>query len=326
MSLSLFTPIENLVAKSHPYRKFMELLDFEELVKPLSDLDNTEVGRHGYGISRNFRMLLLQFLEDLSDRQLERFLEENIAGKWFCGLTLDESTPDFSCFSKIRKRIGTKRLGELFNRVNESLKQQGYLKEVFTFVDSSTLISKLTVWSERDKAIQSGEDKLNNQNIDKHAKDKQARMGCKGKNKYWYGYKRHVSVDTQSGLINKAAVTPANVSDAKGLKHICPKGGGVLGDKGYCLNPAQAEIAKNSCHDMTIKMNNMKNKNKDKDRWLSGCRAPYERVFSKVSKRARYCGIAKNQFQIFMQSLAHNLKRLAVLEIEKVELIPGYAG
>ena len=35
------------------------------------------------------------------------------------------------------------------------------------------------------------------------ANDKQARIGCKGKNKYWYGFKKHVSVDMQSGLINK---------------------------------------------------------------------------------------------------------------------------
>ena len=46
----------------------------------------------------------------------------------------------------------------------------------------------------------------------KVATDKQARIGCKGKDKYWYGYKRHVSVDMQSGLINKVAITPANTT------------------------------------------------------------------------------------------------------------------
>ena len=48
--------------------------------------------------------------------------------------------------------------------------------------------------------------------------DNQARFECKGQgknNKHWYGYKRHISVDMQSGLINKVAVTPANVPDAK---------------------------------------------------------------------------------------------------------------
>jgi len=39
-------------------------------------------------------------------------------------------------------------------------------------------------------------------------------------------------------------------------------------------------------------------------------RMPYERVFSKQSKKGRYIGIAKNQFQGFMQTLVHNFKRL----------------
>ena len=31
----------------------------------------------------------------------------------------------------------------------------------------------------------------------------------------------------QSGLINKVAVTPANVTDAKGTAHVVPSGGAV---------------------------------------------------------------------------------------------------
>ena len=49
----------------------------------------------------------------------------------------------------------------------------------------------------------------------KIASDKQARIGCKGKNKYWYGFKKHVSVDMQSGLINKVLITPANIVTTK---------------------------------------------------------------------------------------------------------------
>jgi hypothetical protein len=33
-------------------------------------------------------------MEDLSDRELARFLQENTAGKWFCGFGLCEATPD----------------------------------------------------------------------------------------------------------------------------------------------------------------------------------------------------------------------------------------
>ena len=48
--------------------------------------------------------------------------------------------------------------------------------------------------------------KLNNEVIAKYSNDKEARIGSKGKNKFWFGFKKHCSVDMQSGLINKVAV------------------------------------------------------------------------------------------------------------------------
>ena len=58
MSLSLFVPLEPLVNKEHAYRKFLQLLDFEGLTKPLSALENTEVGRHGYALSIRKRRII----------------------------------------------------------------------------------------------------------------------------------------------------------------------------------------------------------------------------------------------------------------------------
>ena len=62
----------------------------------------------------------------------------------------------------------------------------------------------------------------------------------------------------------------------------------------------------------------IKDKNFDKDKWISKARSPYERVFSRVSNRSRYRGIAKNQFQVFMESLVFNFKRLIKLEDKKL--------
>ena len=120
-------------------------------------------------------------------------------------------------------------------------------------------------------------------------------------------------MDMQSGLINKVAVTGANVNDAKALQHICPSEGAVFGDKGYCTKPARDTAVRRGVHLAAIRMNNMKTKNKDQDKWYSKLRSPYERMFSKCSKRARYLGIAKNQFAEFMWAMAFNLKRLAAL-------------
>ncbi len=98
-------------------------------------------------------------------------------------------------FSRIRSKIGTKRLAEIFAIIKNQLQKKGLRLEVFSFVDASHLISSPNLWEERDKAIKKKYDKLNNTTLPKVARDKQARIGCKGKNKFWYGYKKHVSFE-----------------------------------------------------------------------------------------------------------------------------------
>lgn len=152
------------------------------------------------------------------------------------------------------------------------------MSEVFTFVDATHLIAKATLWEERDKARQQKIETRNNDLLPKVAADPQARIGCRGKKKYWYGYKKHVSVDMQSGLINKVTTTPTNLPDAQGLRHICPTQGAIYGDKGYSTARARQAAAQGGCHLTAIQRNNMKTKNRDRDRWDTHLRAPYERL------------------------------------------------
>jgi IS5 family transposase len=191
--------------------------------------------------------------------------------------------------------------------------EKGIVRKVFVFVDATVVKSKETTWEQRDKAIKDGEESLNNNNVENYSADKDARFGCKGKNKFWYGYKKHVSVDMGSGLIQKVAVTPANTTEQDGLKHICPDGGMVFADKAYCYINAQNTMSEHNCHSGAILKNNMKAKNKDKDRWLTKVRAPFESIFSKDEKRARYRGIMKNQLQAFMDAIVFNVKRLLTI-------------
>jgi transposase, IS5 family len=136
------------------------------------------------------------------------------------------------------KKIGTNLLSKIFEDLRDQLKKHGLMNEVFSFVDATHLIAKANLWKERDKAISEKYEKLNNENVSKFSADRQAKIGCNGKNKYWYGYKQHTSVDMQTGLINKVAITPANVTDSSGYKHVCPSQGATFLNKGYCINPA----------------------------------------------------------------------------------------
>lgn len=314
--------LEELVSLDHNYRKFLEVFDFSAIHPKIDALDSSDFYK-GYGAFCLFKCCLLQFLEDLSDRELERFIRENVSAKWFCNFSLTDKTPDHTVFCKFRKRLGTKRLSEIFSVLRDQLKAHGLMNEVFTFVDATTLISKANLWEERDEIIKQKYEKLNNETLPKVATDKQARIGSKGENKFWYGFKKHVSVDMQSGMINKVALTPANVTDANGFKHVCPSQGSAYGDKGYCITPAVKEAKRKGVHLCAIKKNNMKDKNKDKDKWFSAIRAPYERVFSQDNKRARYKGIAKNQFSEFMRAIAFNMKRVVAISPPKINRTTG---
>jgi IS5 family transposase len=251
-------------------------------------------------------------MEDLSDREMERFIAENLAGKWFCGFLISEKTPDYTTFCKFRKTVGTKNMERIFKEVKRQLQDKGFCGEIFTFVDATALVSKLSLWEERDKAISAGYERLNNEVLAfVETADPEAKIGAKSAKKFWYGFKKHVAVDMVSGFISRVAVTPANVTDADGARHVLPRSGAVCADKGYV--GAIPEILRRGAHPLVILKNNMKEKNRDLDRWLTKIRAPYDGTFSKQNKRVRYHGVVKNQGAEFLYAVAFNFRRLLAI-------------
>lgn len=300
--------LASVVGPDHAYRKVIKIIDFTTLVAPMKNL-YSPLGQHGIPVVNGVKAMLLQFWEDYSDREMEKAVCENLAIRWFCGFSLTDKTPDHTYFCKLRKRIGTKRLADLFNAINEELQRKGLFGNVFYFIDASTIITKTALWEERDRAIADGHEKLNNLVVKDYVADKQARWGAKSKNKIWFGYKRHTAVDMRYGLISKTTVTPANVLDYQVVEQICPKQGYIFMDKLYDTKETTAKIRANGCSPGTIRKRNNPDKNGDLDRWRSRLRMPLEGTFAKLPKRARYRGQSKVAMQNFGQSICFNLKK-----------------
>jgi len=305
-----------IVSKDHDLRKVDSMIPFSEIVKDFEGI-TSDVGRDGYGLEIGMKCLYLQFRYDLSDREMEERMRHDIAFRWFCKFSISDITPDHSFFCRSRKAIGTKNIGLFFQAISNKARDKKIIRGVFHFVDSSAIKVKESTWRERDKAKSVGEDIVNNSNIGNFSADQDARFGNKGKGKFWFGYKRHQCVDGGSGLVEKVAITPANVSDADGLKRICPREGMVLADKAYSIKSAQNTLKANLCHSGAIMKNNMRGKNRKKDKWLTRLRSPFENTFSKLFKKSRYRGIAKNQMQAFLEAIVFNIKRLLVLQATK---------
>jgi len=133
--------------------------------------------------------------------------------------------------------------------------------------------------------------------LPKVANDKQAKILC--------GMPR--------GIINKVAVTPSNVTDARGMVQVLQNGGATYANNAYCVAPDKLGTTRKGIHLCSIKKNNMKDKNFDLDRYYTFIRSPFERLFSHDNKRLCYVGIAKNQFAEFINAICFNLRSLTVL-------------
>ena len=147
--------LDDLVPKNHPFRAHERVIDIHALAKPL-DAPHSYLGRRETGAERGLRLLILQFMHDLSDREMELFINDNNAARRFCLFGLQERTPDHSRFCKFRSRLVTKGLMDVFAVMRESMKSAGLVREAETFVDSSKLESKLNAWKEWDRVIAAG--------------------------------------------------------------------------------------------------------------------------------------------------------------------------
>jgi transposase, IS5 family len=290
--------LETIISENHVFRKLEKLVNWNQITKPLRKL-YSESGTTGLDVTKGVKALMIQFWEDYSDRQMEKALNENIAVKWFCGFGLTEKTPDHSYFGKLRKRLGTKRIANIFREITQLMEGYGLVGNVFEVIDASTIITKTHLWEERDRAIADGEEKLNNKVVKKYANDKQARWGA---------------IDTRFGIIKKVAVTPANVLDYQATKHVAGKNVGIYTDKGYDYEEAHEVIEKRGSTHLGIRMNNKKDKNHRRDEYRTKIRMPYESTFSKMQRRARYVGQAKVAMQAFLEGICFNLKKAITYE------------
>ena len=117
----------------------------------------------------------------------------------------------------------------------------------------------------------------------------------------------------QYGLINKVITTPANVLDFQVLINICPDAGMVFADKLYDCKHTYETLQLYNCFPAIIQKRNSKRKNRNLDKWRSSVRMPFEGVFAKVKKRARYRRLTKVHFQVIAESIVHNLKKATMI-------------
>jgi IS5 family transposase len=285
------------------------LVKWYRFEKVLGHLRDDGPGGAGYPVLVLFRALLLQSLYGLSDRETEDAVGDRLSFRRFVGLGLEERVPDHTVLNRFRNLLVAQQLmDKLFAELDRQLEKAGLILKRGTMLDA-TLISAAVPEPRKGEA----------------PRDPDARMTSrKGKPGITYGYKAHVGVDQESGIVRRVITTPANVNDtvvADAL--ICGDEAAVLADAAYHTHARQKALKQRGIKPRLARRPNryhpeLPPRLKRYNRLIARQRAAVETTFATWKRRmglsaVRYLGIAKASAQVTMTAIAFNLRRWAGL-------------
>jgi IS5 family transposase len=278
-----------------------ELVKWEKLRYRLKKiLDRAGDGRPPYGEICMFRILILQNLYNLSDRQMEDMLYDRLSFRRFCGFKLEDKLPDATTILRFRHLLKG-HSEKLLQLVNQELTDKGITFSGGTIVDATVIESAYPPPSGGQQS----------------STDPEAGW-TKKQGKYIYGYKAHTST-TPEGLIRKTKATSADIHD--GLVFGAVLDGTetkVYADKAYPSKDNRKLLFE---HRIESGLLYKKPKGKELSGFLkflnkihSRIRANIERTFAHLKtlfgyRKARYKGWDKNQVHLDLLAVAYNLKR-----------------
>ena len=307
--------------QDHFLVRLLSAVDFS-FVKEAAEECYSNMGRPAYDPVIMMKLLLLQTLYDLSERDVVEQADTNILFRAFIGLSLDDAIPHWTLLGKFRERLGEERFEEIFNRVVMLAKKVGLLDEKLRILDSTAVKAKVDVC--RHVGKQGDDDDDSPTRLDDRSPDPEARTGHKSAHVKWYGYKEHVSIDPASDIITAVITTPANVSDVIPSVDLIDKERmffkdemrpirQVTGDKGYVGR--STEFKERNILDYTIPRDNMRPKTGTWYRSAKKQRPKIERIFAEAKTnhhlgKCRYWTRWKTHIQGLITFLAMNLKRI----------------
>lgn len=308
------------IPRDHPLKLISQVVDFS-FVSDLVAESYGATGRPGYEPEVLFRMLFLAFWGNWSDRQCEENVRLNLAAKWFVGLHAEDEPADHTTLHRFRERLGEGRVKEIFERLVEQIDDAKLLKRAVQILDSTPIEAD----ADRTKVDWEGWDK---QGPLAGSPDPDARFGRRSEAKKgsFFGYKQHLAMAADSGLITRVFVTPGNVLDLELFEQLVDRQAeAIIADRGYDSDANHALLLP-----LGIRDGICYRRGEQRAGWVRRrveeelCRQRWriEGKFAEQKRwhgmgRARYRGLRKVTFQALMVAWVVNVKRLVKILAEK---------
>ena len=230
------------------------------------------------------RIYLVQNLYNLSDMATVTEVIDSRAFSDFCGVESSNQVPDGDTLGRFRNILLKNGIQqELFEQVVEFLTQRGLILKRGTIVDSTFIEAPSSTKNQ------------------KKERDPEAHSAKKG-NVWYFGYKAHIGVDSESGLVHTVQVTAANVHDVCVTADLLTgEEEQVYGDSGYLGAEKRPEARKKNTAGKKIryKINRRPSQSKNnsarsqaqikrREHEKSSVRAKVEHVFAVLKLQLRY--------------------------------------
>jgi len=286
--------------------KTFEWAAFEVVMRPLHSSSD---GAPAYPPLTMFKIVLLQQWYGLSDPQAEEAVRDRLSFRRFCGVPLDEETPDHSSIWRFRQRIAKLGLSEkLLAEVNRQLDARGLMVKRGTLVDATIIAAAV-------KPPKFEEGQVNE-------RDPEASFTKKNGETY-FGYKAHLAVDEESGFVRQAEMTSADLHDSqRGQAMIQGDEEAYYADKAYDSEALREELKTRGIKDRIAYKARRNKPLKNWQVWFnktaSSIRVGVERANATMKNwygmaRVRYLGVKRNNCQLQFVAMAMNMKRARVL-------------
>jgi len=139
------TVYKNLIPEDTILYRINQKIDFSFVNEACSDLYSPDKGRPVKNTpERMFRSAIVQYLNDLSDRQMEHSARFDIITKWFIGIPIEDRSYDHSALGDFGDRLGEKRWKKLFFIILNQIEDAGFAKET-QHVDATHVIANIAI-------------------------------------------------------------------------------------------------------------------------------------------------------------------------------------
>jgi transposase len=136
---------EKLIPANPYLRRLKAAIDFESLRALVADCYAAGMGAPAEDPVRMLKLSLLQFQYDLSDSQVLRQAQVNVAFRFFLGLSVESALPVSSLLSQFRTRLGEERFTQVFNEILRQARAQGLVKDRLRLKDATHLIANIAI-------------------------------------------------------------------------------------------------------------------------------------------------------------------------------------